>query len=216
MNSRQTTLILFRASISLILALVLSAAEGKIQCSCPKIPADGEGNSSCSTAEVNSRCSIDFNIFGLEAENRAASILAKAAGTPITIPPQGPSTVETLRTLRPEQVVDAVLVYLAVAAGNLVGRDSKYLNEAAFKALVDSVRKSSSSIGQAFDSSGAAKWVGISDEDLRQRPDYSVARDGFLLIAPGCVEASLPGNTWVMFKANWSPARVFPQCDKKR
>jgi hypothetical protein len=77
---------LLSCCVGLIIALMSISASAKVQCSCPKVPADGEGNTSCSASESGGRCTIDFNLFGLESERRAAQLLIDFAHTKLTLP----------------------------------------------------------------------------------------------------------------------------------
>ncbi|HVQ36383.1 MAG TPA: hypothetical protein VMS31_02555 [Pyrinomonadaceae bacterium] len=185
------------------------SASGKVQCSCQKIPADGEGNTSCSAAESGSRCTIDFNLFGRESETRAAELLRKYGRRNLTQPDPGLSPSEAVRVLSsrdPQQLVDAVLIYMVVAAGNQSVRVPQSVPLDGLEELVDAVRsdKLTKSIEAAFN-----------EEALNQSSKggaFPVHDVGRATVSPGCVEFTTSSGLWMMFKANWSAARLVPTC----
>src|SRR5689334_12269066 len=67
-NMRHISLV---AIVIVTLMPPLPARAANVNCSCPSVAADGIGNTSCSTAESNGRCTIDFNTFGAAREERA-------------------------------------------------------------------------------------------------------------------------------------------------
>lgn len=198
------------------LALVFGStyAFAATQCTCPRILASGEGNTSCSASESNNKCTVDFNVF-LEREDRAVRLLAGAGISNLSIPDNRTNAVDALAQLRgrQSQFTDAILIYLIVALSAQPNTSD----------LTDVVRRVSASVRsgtvgdrimQAFDPSGAG--FGGTDEELRRRslPNASIENFGNQItgrVVPGCIEL-FAGNTWVMFKAFWSPYRVMPRC----
>jgi hypothetical protein len=61
--------------VMIILLIGNSQGFARIQCTCQSVNAVGEGNSSCSTAESNGKCTVDFNQFPNFALERAANAL---------------------------------------------------------------------------------------------------------------------------------------------
>ena len=206
--------------MELLFIVVLSiSANAKVQCHCPKVPADGEGNTSCSASEAADRCTIDFNLFGRQSEERAAQMLSKYADIRVEpLPNPNLGTDEALKALssssQPKQLLDAVLVYLTVALGeqNVKHPDSVRLQD--LQELGHAVRegKLAKEIVAAFDEHAFNKWSTYTDEDLRKekilpsRTDHSV-------IAPGCMEFKTTNGLWLMFKTSWSAARIWPRCE---
>lgn len=199
--------------VGLLFALVPMPVSAKVQCSCPKVPADGEGNTSCSASENSGRCTIDFNLFGPESEKRAVELLTQYGKTRIEPPEPGVSAVEWLNTRTPQQLVDAVLVYMTVAAGNQKARSPNAFPLDGLRELVEVIRSDSLSklVSSAFGQDAQKKWSTYSDESLRGR---AIPFDNIrgAVVSPGCVEFTTTSGLWVMFKASWSPARVTPGC----
>lgn len=55
-------------------------AHADVKCKCNRVEAVGEGNSSCTTAESGGKCTIDFNQFAVQAQDRAGATLTRIAG----------------------------------------------------------------------------------------------------------------------------------------
>jgi len=196
--------------------LMLGSAQSKVQCSCQTIPADGEGNTSCSAAESGGRCTIDFNLFGPESESRAAALLTRYGRKDPTLPDPGLSPVEALRVMSSrdrQQLVDAVLIYMVVAAGNQSVRAPQSVPLDGLRELVKAVGSDqlTESIDKAFNLEALNQWSRVTNEELR-RGTIPVQNIGRAFISPGCVEFTTSGGLWMMFKANWSAARVLPTC----
>src|SRR5579859_7492450 len=83
------------------------------RCTCPKVPALGVGDSSCSASESDGRCAVDFNLFGPEREQRAVDLLKPVLGR-FEAPSSDMSSVDAIMRSSPDQIVDFVLVYLVV------------------------------------------------------------------------------------------------------
>lgn len=199
--------------IAVMSAISVSA---KVQCSCPTISADGEGNTSCSASESDGRCTIDFNLFGKESETRAAELLRNLGRKGLTIPNPTLSPSQSLTTLsksREQELVDAVLIYMTVAAGNQYARLPQSVPVDSLKELVDAACSDDlkKRIYGAFNQNALQQWWGCSDEDLRNRQIRSETVGG-AIVSPGCIEFTTSNGLWIMFKTNWSPARIFPRC----
>ena len=203
--------------VGLLFTLVAIPASAKVQCSCPNISADGEGNTSCSASESGRLCTIDFHLFGPESEKRAAELLARFGKVNLKPPEPGASAVEWLSSSPPEQVIDAVLVYMTVAAGDQNARAPDSVPLGSLFELVDAVRKDSlrTRILDAFSRGAQEKWSTQSDEGLRRSP-IPFENIGAAIVSPGCVEFRTTAGLWMMFKASWSPARVTQGCRSKR
>lgn len=185
-------------------------------CSCPTVTADGRGDSSCSAAEASGQCTIDFNIFPPEREQRAFDLLKAAGKAPVSLPPAGENSVDAMYTASANgQTVEVLLVYLAIAAADQAEThpgtfDPQALGEIA--AQVSDVGKDA--INQAFSAEAAKQFSAnkpLSPGDAKSL--VMLSADG-LIITPGCVEVNRKG-LWVMFKANWSPAALAPGCGAK-
>src|SRR5438128_11197565 len=119
---------LFSSCAGLMITLMTITATAKVQCSCPKISADGEGQTSCSTSESGGRCTIDCNLFGPESEKRAAELLIEYGRTKLTLPNPNLGADQALLLLSQgsrEKLLDAILIYMTVAAGNQSSREPK-------------------------------------------------------------------------------------------
>jgi hypothetical protein len=126
------------------------------------------------------------------------------------------SPVEALKALSSrdrQQLVDAVLIYMVVAAGNQSARVPQSVPVDGLKELVDAVRSDelTKSIEAAFNLEELNQWSKVTDEELR-RGTIPVHTVGRAIVSPGCVEFTTSGALWMMFKANWSAARLVPSC----
>ena len=174
------------------LALGISTASADVKCSCPTIDAEGEGNTSCSASESNNKCTIDYNLFA-EREQRAAIMLRSKDISFLQPPPQLNSL--QLGTLQYQQRVDAVILFMSVAASAQGQPVSTALAE-----LVNRLRDNySRDIEQAF----------LPVPPNRTGRIFRDTQD--VVISSGCVETRVSG-LWVMFKASWSPFRQAPRC----
>lgn len=205
-------------AISFATGLICTSVSAKVQCSCPTIRADGEGNTSCSAAESSGRCTVDFNLFGAEAEARAAQLLEANSLSPrVTLfrpdstRPSFEALIQLSRNSR-DRMVDAVLIYLAVGAANQERRFSNSVSGSALRELIR-VAKSpdvSTAIERAFNDSAFSQWGRYSDSEIRVA-QVPVSTHQSITIAPGCIEFR-DQQVWLMFKAAWSPMRVIPRC----
>jgi hypothetical protein len=182
-------------------------------CVCPKIPASGQGNTSCSASEASNRCTVDYNEF-YERERRSVEFLSKANIGPIRAPDPSMNAAEALARLRGrnDELADAVLIYLMVA---LSAQPSASDLVPAARAIAEVVRSQtiSSRVAEAFSSREAG-----GDDSLLRSPPQNVRVEQFSVgdrvsgrIVPGCVEF-YARDAWVMFKAQWSPYRFQPRC----
>lgn len=199
---------ILRKAIALTIACVgfSNIAVAEIRCSCRSIPADGEGNTSCSANEIDGRCTIDYNLFG-DRETQAANVLTDILDFPFESLADTNTETSLLAAERGDFLFDQVFLYLNVAA---VSQDLRFYgtvreeNVRALRALTD---RFSDSIVSAFRSSTRALV-------LKRRANFP--REAFvtsdnLIISPGCVEASV-GEQWVMFKASWALFAKEPRC----
>ena len=209
-------------------ALIVPAS-AKVQCSCPNVPADGEGNSSCSASESHNRCTLDFNLFGKESEDRAAELLRKYGVKKIVRADSSFNAVENLRQLaysKSDDIPSLVALYLIVAAGDYYARAPGALPADGMKEIIASVESPavSRALIEAFQASSMKTWDIVSDAELRrQRPAVEKAmntrRIGHTTVSHGCIEVATKSGLWVMFKAAWSPSRIFEDCggrDRRR
>jgi hypothetical protein len=201
---------------AIMIVLMAIPANGKVQCSCPKVPADGEGLTSCSASESGGRCNIDFNLFGLESERRAAQLLIESGHMKLTLSDTELNPFQSLQTLSlvgEERLVDTVLIYMTVAAGNQSARIPRSVPLKSLRELVDAARSNNlrRHINAAFNVDAMKMWMDRSDEYLR---GVSIRTEtiGRAIVSPGCIEFTTSEGLWIMFKANWSPARIAPRC----
>jgi hypothetical protein len=200
------------ATLALILASIAAIsntpARAETQCTCPKVAASGVGNTSCSASESNSKCTVDFNIF-FEREARATALLSRA-GLQLSVPDSNLSASIGLAQLKnqPNQLADAILIYLTVALS--AQPNANELNQVVQR-IASTVRSGtiSSRLVTAFDPSAGA---GLQRSDNPQLDDFDGMRGR---IVPGCIELFI-GDTWVMFKTNWSPYAATPRCGGER
>jgi hypothetical protein len=215
-----------RAPLKVLIFLVLTLfslasihAQSKVQCSCPKIPADGEGNTSCSAAESGDHCTIDFNLFGRESEKRAADLLARYGGGDLKLPDLDLSPDESLQSLSlkgGQELQDAILIHIAVAAGDQKSRLRDGFPPSSFGELVRTFR-SNKAISQLievnFSLAAREEWSKYSNEDLRaSKKKVPTETVGETTVSPGCIEFKVGESVWMMFKVKWSPARIKPRC----
>ncbi|AGB43214.1 hypothetical protein Mesau_00728 [Mesorhizobium australicum WSM2073] len=201
---------------AIALLLFSDPVRAENNCSCPTVTADGRGDSSCSAAEASGQCTIDFNIFPPEAEQRAFDLLKSASKTPLSLPPAGENSVDAMYTASSKgQTVEVLLVYLAVAAAAQAQShpgtiDTQALGEVA--TLVSDVGKDA--LKQAFSGETAKEFSAVKALPPGDIKSLVILSDQGLTVSPGCVEVNKNG-LWVMFKANWSPAALAPGCGAK-
>jgi hypothetical protein len=201
------------ATLALILASIAAIsntpARAVTQCACPKVPASGAGNTSCSASESNGKCTVDFNIF-FEREARAVALLSRA-GVQLRVPDPNSSATLGLAQLKnePNQLADAILIYLTVALS--AQPNANDLNQVVQR-IASTVRSGpiSARLVTAFDPTGGAGLPGADNPSL---DNFDVNTRG--RIVPGCIEL-FTGDTWVMFKTNWSPYAAAPRCGGER
>ncbi len=195
-------------------------SQSKPQCSCPTIPADGQGNTSCSVNESGGRCTIDYNLFGPENERRAAELLFKFSGRAIKAPDPNLSADEALQALSSktgDELQDAILVYLAVAAGD---QDSRYRGTVPLdqlKEVVEIVKSTDVArlITENFSANQRLKWAEQSNDVLAKIELPAPVTKNGATVSPGCIEfmtSNRSNRAWMMFKAKWSPTRIKPTC----
>jgi hypothetical protein len=184
------------------------SARAETQCACPKVPATGGGNTSCSAAESNGNCTVDFNIF-FQREARAVSLLSRA-GVQLKVPDPNLGASDGLARLvsEPTQLADAILIYLTVALSALPNANE--LTQVV-QQIASTVRSGtiSSRLVSAFDPSAGA---GLPRSDNPPLDNFDGTRGR---IVRGCIEL-FSGDTWVMFKTNWSPYAATPRCGGER
>jgi len=202
---RAVTLALILSSIA---AISTTSARAGTQCACPNVPATGVGNTSCSAAESNGHCTVDFNIF-FEREARAVSLLSRA-GVEVRVPDPNLGASDGLARLvsEPSQLADAILVYLTVALSALPNANE--LTQVVQR-IASTVRSGtiSSRLVTAFDPSAG---VGLPRSDNLPLDNFDGTRGR---VVRGCIEL-FSGDTWVIFKTNWSPYSATPRCGGER
>jgi len=114
-----------------------------------------------------------------------------------------------------KELLDAILIYMTVAAGEQSLRCPKSVPVEALGEVVIAVRGDAlaNRIAKAF-GEDARKWSAtLSDEETRKlgtgQLAFTVDR---ATISPGCIEFTTAGGLWLMFKTAWSPARIVPGC----
>src|SRR5262249_43737061 len=145
-----------------------STANAKVQCSCPKVAAEGEGQTSCSAAESGGRCTIDFNLFGAESEKRASELaLRSGARRGYNLNPQYDTdlAMQAIGGLRDEDAQGAILVYLMVALGNQTARVPNTVRLESVKDLISSAQSGelARAMTNAFHPRTADEWRRFSD-----------------------------------------------------
>ena len=182
-----------------------------VQCSCPTVSAEGEGETSCSAAESSGLCTIDFNLFGEEREGRAASFLSEHAGIDVERPNPFSTTEDGLRFAEENGTLPGVvLLYLVVAASSQAERTENFRLLDRFEEIRNEIFEVPSEIEKAFDVSQLERWRTVPDKELSPDSLRVIERPNMIL-SPGCVEVSI-GEVWVMFKTWWSPARITKRC----
>src|SRR5580704_5368092 len=196
------TMALAIVSTSILVSIPASAAT--TQCTCPKVPASGVGNSSCSASESNGKCTVDFNIFA-EREARAAALLRRA-DVQLYVPDPNRDAIIGLAELKsqPNKLVDAIIIYLAVALS--AQPNANDLTEVV-RTIATTVRSPviSSRLDTAFDPSAG---FGLARSDNPPLENFGGIKGR---IVQGCIELFI-GDTWVMFKTSWSPYASTPRC----
>ena len=197
--------------LSLMIAmvtLVLGTSQGfaRTQCTCQSVNAVGEGNSSCSTAESNGKCTVDFNQFPPVVLNRAADELHSADRTfSANIIDLNRDASFVLRETRDaQQLANTIVLYMAVAVTMQSGGKPVLDYESSdLQALI------------AFAKEKRNLFVSLFRMPTeRGHSESGTYRSGISFTqAPGCMDIMLPGGLRVMFKARWSPAAVYPRCE---
>jgi hypothetical protein len=189
-------------------------AQNKTQCSCPSIKADGFGSSSCSANESSQRCRIEYNQFAQTEVAKVEQIFSNAGikvrgfdGAP-NMPPHQANTVFAT-TLSGDQIAEAILVYMAVAAArddSFSASDARDLHRAV---IGDFSRKNK--VITAFNAEAFNAGSRTLQGSAPPKP-LNVERMGDLVTSTGCASVRA-GGKWYMYKAFWSPARHSPQCE---
>jgi hypothetical protein len=178
--------------------LLPTPASSAVKCSCPSVAADGEGNSSCSAAESNNRCTIDYNLFA-ERELRAAEFLNKS-GT-VTVQARPDQGIDVLSTLNGQEFVAQVALYLSIAAIDQLTSRPETINSDSVVQLINLViNEYQETLLQAFREPASPD----------ASPEVLLSNDN-IVISRGCLEIMRDG-LWMMFKAYWSPARDIARC----
>ena len=197
--------------ISLMIAMVTllfgtSQGFARTQCTCQSVNAVGEGNSSCSTAESNGKCTVDFNQFPPVVLNRAADVLHSADQTfsANIIDRNRDASFVLLETRDAQQLAETIVLYMAVAV----------------------TMQTSGKPVLAYESSDLRDLIAFAKEKrelfdslFRKPTGYGRSESGThgsgisFTQAPGCMDVMLPRGLRVMFKASWSPAAVNPRCE---
>ncbi len=204
---------LFTTFIALLLLFGNSALAA--QCTCPSVKAEGKGNTSCSASESGNWCTVDFNLFSPDIEQRAAAIVStQLSGKVILQSPNMPAIrqLEEAGKLNSDQLVPLIATYMIVGAVNQLIDQPTTISEQAIKSAVKSLdsRDVKSYVVEAF-SNTAMDWYrkpgsgGFSTSLVRRQKDFT--------LSPGCIEYRVSG-LWMMFKASWAAARNLRQCNK--
>jgi hypothetical protein len=192
--------------LAIAFSVVALSAQAAVKCTCKTILADGEGNTSCSAAESNNRCTVDFNQFFQDRADRAFAMVRDVPGISATLPSAFENPVVALA--RAPEKAPVVNVYLMIAAASLQSRFPGTFPSSDVRSLLSQVGQQRQRIEEAFSTRQMEEWGRTPDANVG---NFDVSTLGDVTIAPGCVEVS-SGGRWVMFKAAWSPARVVPRC----
>lgn len=198
-------------TVGMTLCWLSSGAEAENNCSCPNVPADGKGETSCSAAEASGRCTIDFNIFGAEREQRAFNLLRSVTKVPLSLPPVGADSVAAMATASAnKQTVEVLLVYLAIAAADQEQAQPGTVGD--LGPVISHVNEiGRDAIEKAFDAATAKEFAGTPPAPPGLASGFVILNAGGLTVAPGCVEVR-QNDLWLMFKANWSPVALASGC----
>src|SRR5262245_44701524 len=198
---------LFAMTFAMFL-IVSGAAHAKVQCTCPKVPASGEGNTSCSAAESNNKCTVDFNVF-FEREARAAQMLTQVGGINVFTPDPSKNVFLVFQETPPPQIRSVVILYLFVAYS---GQPNPMAQRDDVRRKVETLQGQSATqlIDQAFN----PREINLAppEASLMERPPVNPPTNDFGSgvvgrISMGCIEVTTR-NIWVMFKAAWSSYRL--------
>ena len=196
------------AATAIAAASLAHLALAMTQCKCESVDAVGEGNSSCSAAESNRKCTIDFNQFGQDAQQRAYSVIRQVE--PMFSPhlshrPVEASDVLTRDTRSAKELADTVVLYMAVAVTAQSGnRPSLSYDNGDLRALVALASDKKELFESVFrNESRLFGGRGVGTHSFNTRYTYS----------PGCMDIQLPRGLRVMFKTNWSRAAEMPRCE---
>jgi len=219
-----STVAKFFLAISIVL-LLCSRASAEVRCTCPTIPADGHGGTTCTGSEENNRCSLTYNQFPPDLVDSGVNLLRNATGRGIEAPNPALSNsfselytqlLKDMGTAETSQIlIDAIQVYLAIAVvvqGENIASDEMAEH---MRSIVSAVEENRALVGSVFNFDAADLWMGVPDERLPDPPQNFSAKEGVagLRAAPGCVEIRAKTGIWVMFKINWSPTRLSPRCE---
>lgn len=199
-------------------ALLLSGpVRAENNCTCPTVTADGKGDSSCSAAEASGQCTIDFNIFPPEREQRAFDLMKSVTKVPLSLPPPGADSVDAMyKASANGQTVQVLLVYLAIAAADQEQAHPGTIDQGALGNIAAQVTDAGKeAIEQAFSAEAAKEFSATSPLSPADSKGVVILNADGLIVSPGCVEATRNG-LWVMFKAKWSPAALAPGCGGNR
>jgi hypothetical protein len=193
-----------------IVAILFCAAHGfaRTQCTCQTVNAVGEGNSSCSTAESNGKCTVDFNPFPAPVLTRAAAVLSSVDSSfSVSFTDANRDASFLLnQTRNAKQLAETVVLYMAAAATMQTdGNPALSYESSDLSALI------------AFAKSAPDLFESV----FRKESQYGRSESGThrsiasYTVAPGCMDIVLPRGLRVMFKAMWSPVAANHRCEDR-
>lgn len=192
----------------LILSLVTSQAFARTQCTCKSVNAVGEGNSSCSTAESNGKCTVDFNQFPPQVLQRAGDLLRRAepSFSPATLDQNLDASFVLKGTRDAQHLADTIVLYMTIAVSTQVnGRPVLSYETSDLRSLLAFAKEQRELLDTIF-----RKPTNSGRSDTR-----TFSSGGRFVYAPGCLDVQLPMGLQVMFKAAWSPAAERPRCEMR-
>ena len=175
---------------------------GRVNCECPSISAKGTGNSSCSATENSGECTIDYNQFDLNIVEKAKSFVSQYTPRPFEYKHIRQS--RQLFKLSPEKLVDQLLIYMMVAVVQ------------SRKAIIDTKKLRISF--QSFE-----KDLRVSFQSMRTKKNAKKIHQAFhdesesyknegVYVTNGCIEITIRGKFWAMYKNDLSKVASQPQC----
>lgn len=198
----------------LAVSLAGPAAYATQQCACATIDAIGDGNSSCSTAEYNRRCTISFNQFDFESQRRSLAALdaaSRQSKTPFSkalspvVSDRREDAGEELQKMPDDRIAGTIILYMIIPATvQREGRAVLGYDEQDFNSLV------------SFAVEQEKLFVSVFRGKVEERVQGGASGSITYTYSSGCMDVKLPKGLIVMFKANWSRSAAQPRCGTKQ
>lgn len=199
--------LVFALAVAMV-ASVAAPAYSRTQCTCKSVNAVGEGNSSCSTAESNNKCTVDFNQYPPVVQRRAADALRNADPSFSTniIDRNVDASFALPETRDAQQLADTIILYMTVAVTTQTdGKAALVYDASDLRALISFAKDKRDLFDSLF---RKPSRFGRSEQGNHSSGIHFTQ-------APGCMDVQLPRGLRVMFKAAWSPAAERPRCEVK-